>query len=133
MSLDRGASPRRLSEELAPRFHRCRRRTIAAADFQNTKTADPQPVGTGGAASRTRTRSVVKIAQGDGLGNLTGMSIVEARVVQGRADDGKCLDPERPKAIADPSKSCDRASAERTKDPAVHAKDQRSLSAIISE
>src|SRR5215813_12267990 len=32
------------------------------------------------------------------------VSIIEARVVQGRADDRKCLDPERPKAIADPSK-----------------------------
>jgi hypothetical protein len=33
------------------------------------------------------------------------ISIVETGVVQGRADDGKGLDPERPKAIAGPSKS----------------------------
>jgi hypothetical protein len=44
-------------------------------------------------------------------------------VVQSRADDGKRLDPEGPKAIAGPPQSCDRASTERTIDPAVQAKE----------
>src|SRR5437667_7097480 len=51
------------------------------------------------------------------------ISIVEPRVVQGRADDGKRLNPERPKAIAGPAKSRDRASTERTIEPAVQAKE----------
>src|SRR5438128_687846 len=46
------------------------------------------------------------------------ISIVEPRVVQGRADDAKRLNPERPKVIAGPAKSRDRASTDRTIQPA---------------
>jgi hypothetical protein len=61
------------------------------------------------------------------------MAIVEARVVQRRADDGKGLDPERAEAIAGQAKCRDRASAERTIEPTVQAKQERMLPAIVSE
>jgi hypothetical protein len=61
------------------------------------------------------------------------VAIVEARVVQRRADDGKCLDPERAEAIAGQAKCRHRASAERTVESAVQAKQERMLSAIVGE
>ena len=51
------------------------------------------------------------------------ISIIEARVVQRRTDDGKRLDPEGPKAIAGQAKCRDRASTERTIESAVQAEE----------
>jgi len=51
------------------------------------------------------------------------ISIIEARIVQRRTDDGKRLDPEGPKAIAGQAKSRDRASTERTVKSAVQAEE----------
>ena len=61
------------------------------------------------------------------------VSIVEARVVQRRADDSQRLDPEGPQALAGLAKCRDRTSTEWTVEPPVQAKEERTFPAIVGE